>query len=164
MAVYLISTLMQMNCYMKILSPTDNTSLQTLLDLYIQYTNATDDVIKKQLAGSMYFPNVFVWLAYKYEAYADTSHAIVTIQDIRDHSFSHDGICGKRWKFLAGELTLKAGVNIDAMALQNPTLTIPDFITLLHTHEYLATDSFRQKWEAHEYYKKDGRVAKWENL
>ena len=149
---------------MEILSTKDNETLQTLIELYAQYANTADTVVKKQLADQMYFPTVFVWLAYKYEAYQNTNHSISTIAEIKEHSLGHDGICGKRWRFLAGELATNTELDIDDLATQNPALPIPDFIALLLNQIYLATDNFTKRWTAHEYYKVDGRVAKWESF
>ncbi len=116
----------------------------------------------QSISESMTFASPLVWMMYKFEAYKDEAQPIRTIQDFRLHCSKPGYICTKRFEFVNAELVRR----------QLPTLLdrenyLDDM--LLHgaydaVQPLIADSTFMGTWGKHEYYKIDGRVAKWENV
>jgi len=148
---------------MKLPTKKDTEALEALLHQYSQYLEAKDEETKNRIGAEMFFSNPIVWLAYKYTAYKDTNHAIVTIADMRKHSLDHEGICTKRWHFLSDELRKHTNLDLDKLAKEHPDMTIPEVIAEPVLQELIASKSFNTSWTQYEHFTDGKRVAKWEN-
>lgn len=119
-------------------------------------------VKQKLLWESMKYDNPHIWLEYKIEAYKDSSWAINTIKDLKEHAKSPTYICHKRLQFLAKYMKEKFGKDIFDKDLDQNML-IRDFFAWDDIGA--STDEiFVLKWLEYEYFEVNGKVAKWENF
>jgi hypothetical protein len=116
----------------------------------------------QSISDTMTFANPLVWAHYKFEAYADEAQPIRTMQDFRVHCSKPGYICTKRFTFINQSLRKQDLPTLgDTMAYADNQLLSEAFGVL---HMLSQDELFMQAWRMHEYYRRDGVVAKWENL
>ena len=118
----------------------------------------------QNISDSMFYPNHIVWMMYKHKAYQKTSQAINTWLDLKNHCSPEDYICTKRFSFLMKYV--KDNYNIEIIDKKY----FPDEMPLEEAYkgkimlDLLNDKDFIEKWQDYEYFKKDGKVAKWKNF
>lgn len=113
------------------------------------------------LSDAMTFASPTVWVAYKYEAYTREPQPIRTVHAFRQHCSKPGYICTKRFEFVSAELAKRGLVPWSDATVYPDDADLTTLYPLLAQLE--ADQEFMQQWAAHEYYRDDGRVAKWEN-
>ncbi len=118
----------------------------------------------KLLGDAMQYDTPAVWMNYKREAYRGTPQEIATIADFRTHCSKPGYICTKRFTFLNEYLARTSGMQLtDSAAFPGAA----DMSTLINHPAVRALEhdeTFLQEWSKHEFYIRDGRVAKWEDM
>jgi len=134
-----------------------------LLYQYEQYNKAHSETEKDKIGDEMTYTDPIVWMMYKREAYARSDHEITTLGDLKGHSIDHGGICAKRMKFLA--LFIKENYRKDILDSNefSDDMELTDFYDSNLINEVVLDNDFIQKWKTYEFFKKDGKVSKWEN-
>lgn len=117
----------------------------------------------RQVSEKMTYPSPIVWMMYKYEAYADESQPIRTMQDFRIHCSKPGYICTKRFNFVNAQLDRRGLPNLNDAAHYPDNLLLLEVINSPAIVELVKNESFQKLWSSYEYYKEDERVAKWEN-
>lgn len=116
----------------------------------------------QSISESMTFASPLIWMMYKFEAYQDEAQPILTMHDFRLHCSKPGYICTKRFEFVNAELAYRQ------LAPLSDSRSYPDDMLLSGVYKSLrpliADDMFMSIWSEREYYKTDGRVAKWENV
>jgi hypothetical protein len=118
---------------------------------------------QQEISDEMTFANPVVWMMYKFKAYADTSNAIRDMEDFRKHCSPDGYICTTRFTFLRQYLLDMGKSDL------SDTGTYPDALPLneLYASDDIASlpadEIFMRLWCAHEYYRENGKVAKWED-
>lgn len=128
-------------------------------ELQSLYDHASREM--QSISESMTFASPLVWMMYKFEAYQQEAQPIRTIQDFRLHCTKPGYICTKRFEFVNAELGRRQ------LAPLSDRESYSDDMLLCDTYDavlpLMADDAFMDTWDEREYYKIDGRVAKWEN-
>ena len=117
----------------------------------------------QELSDSMTFDTPWVWMEYKYRAYADSPQLIATMHDFRLHCSKPGYICTTRYAFLDAELERLGGPSLSDKTVY------PDDRDLMHVLDSgvfdVLGDTFLRAWRRHEYFRDDtGAVAKWAQL
>lgn len=122
-----------------------------------------DDTTRQLQAVSdaMTFPSPIVWMMYKFEAYADESQSIRTMQDFRTHCSKPGYICTKRFNFVNAELAKRSEKPLSAVDAYGDELLLSEVYAAVRVLE--SDDVYMRQWNEYEYWQVDGRVAKWEN-
>lgn len=135
-------------------------AVRNLLLLYRHYRRAWFASSKKKIGDSMFFADPIVWIRYKYEAYQGTNQALVTWQDLVQHSFSHDGICGKRLHWLVAQIA-QTGVDILSPEVIPLHTSLDVVATLPCIRSVSCSPEAMAAWTAYEYYVEQGVPKKW---
>ncbi len=115
------------------------------------------------ISDSMFYPNHIVWMMYKHKAYQNTPQAINNWLDLKNHCSPKDYICTKRFSFLKKYIKDNYGMGItDVKHFPNET-PLKEVYTGKIMLDLLNDKNFFEAWKSYEYYKTDGRVAKWKN-
>lgn len=123
-------------------------------------------IIKKELKQktlweSMKYDNPYIWIKYKIKAYKWLPDEIITIWDFEKHCHkSPTYICWKRFDFLNKHL--KEKYDIDLLT-NNQYEEVENFLKNNFVQNLSQNEEFMKEWLSYEYYKENGRVAKWEN-
>lgn len=137
--------------------------LDRLLHQYKAYNEASTEHEKDRIGDEMTYADPIVWMMYKHKAYLGSDHEITTVGMLREHCSDHGGICAKRFDFIAS--SIKNSHNAD---IRN-THEFPDAMNIVDLYEsdilesLVADDAFMASWRTYEFFKKDGKVAKWQN-
>ncbi len=138
-------------------------NLDTLLRQYAEYNGATTEEEKDRIGDEMTYADPIVWMMYKHKAYLGSDHEITTVGALREHSDDHGGICAKRFDFLSTSIKVKYRKDIrDPKEFSNDVL-IEDLYESELLDKIVSDENFMHDWQRHEFYKKDGKVAKWQN-
>lgn len=124
--------------------------------------DAKIDLLKKlqeQTGNEMTFATPLVWILYKARAYKGTPQVIDTVGDFRAHCSPEGCICTRRYAFMVEYLGAK-GVDI---SIHDENMPLEDFAALPEIASLEADSTFMQHWQAQEYYRKDGEIAKWQH-
>lgn len=129
-----------------------------------QLQAAYDDLSMQMqvISDTMTYASPSIWILYKYEAYANEAQSIRTVQDFRQHCSKPGYICTKRYDFMNTALISRGlhPLTDDKMYLETmPLIEVLGVVRPLEEDEI-----FMQAWRNHEYYRDEGRVAKWENV
>lgn len=129
-------------------------------------TEATTRQLREQqaaidkLSDAMTFATPRIWVMYKYEAYQDEAQPIATMHDLRLHCAKPGYICTKRMNFLNEYLIDHGQVPL------SDDVRYPDDMRLDAIYAELAAlesdESLLADWQAHEYFREDGVVKKWQ--
>lgn len=114
--------------------------------------------LQEQTGNEMTFATPLVWILYKARAYKDTPQAIDTVGDFRAHCSPEGYICTRRYAFMREYLGVK-GVDI---SIHSEDMLLEDFAILPEIANLEVDSAFMQHWQVQEYYRKDGKVAKWQ--
>lgn len=137
--------------------------VNNLLEQYNEYNLAQTESEKNIIGDQMKYEDPIIWIIYKHKAYLNSNHAILTLKDLKHHCIDHGGICAKRFNFLRKSILEIYKKDILDTSFFEDSISITDF----YTHEILEAlvldKKFIDSWKQHEYYEKDGKVAKWEN-
>ncbi|MFM2424097.1 MAG: hypothetical protein RLZZ70_486 [Candidatus Parcubacteria bacterium] len=145
----------------KVLSAEERTSaVAALLDLYQEYQRAWFLRTKKRIGNQMFFADPIIWIRYKHLAYQGTPNALMTWGDLVSHSFSHDGICGKRLDWLASEVA-KEGIDVFSQDVVPIDAMLSEVATLPIFQKVANNPKAMQVWASHEYYEERGQPKKW---
>lgn len=117
----------------------------------------------QQISESMTYSSPVVWMTYKYEAYKDEAQPIRTMQDFRVHCSKPGYICTKRFDFLNAQLEKNRFPKLSDTTQYPDDLSLAEAIKSPSIAVLVQDQSFQKQWVKHEYYKDNGRVAKWEN-
>jgi len=115
----------------------------------------------QQISDRMKYPNPWVWIHYKIQAYAHTSQAIVTVADLKNHCEAPTHICHQRFDFLTNILNTQYHIDI-----YNPDFHTDEILQIITKDillEISQNPEYMQSWWKYEYYQEGNRVAKWEN-
>ncbi|HMR73393.1 MAG TPA: hypothetical protein PKD68_05320 [Candidatus Saccharibacteria bacterium] len=127
-------------------------------ELAASYNLLRDEL--QTLSDDMTFSCPTVWMRYKFEAYAGEAQPIRTMHDFRLHCSKPGYICTKRFHFVNAALLARGAATLD-----DPS-KFPDDILLVDACEAIrileADPECMAAWQQHEYYRDNGRVAKWE--
>ena len=137
--------------------------LDKLLRQYTEYNEAVTEEEKNLIAGQMMYSDPIVWIMYKHKAYIGSGHEITTLGALREHCDEHGGICAKRFDYLSKYIKTKYKKDI-----RNPydfadDMLIEDFYCSDILDMAVSDNEFLKDWQNYEFYKKDGKVAKWQN-
>lgn len=161
-----------------------NTSIEKLVDDYHKYMRLEDEIAKLQwllsweqnhiytiselesekklLWDSMKYPNPYIWLQYKLQAYKNSPKQITTIWDLKEHCKDPTYICHKRLQFLSNILKNEYKIDIFDENLEN--LEIEQVIQNAVINEISQNETHMQNWSFYEFYSINGETAKWENF
>lgn len=114
----------------------------------------------QQLSDAMTFAGPTIWAMYKFEAYADEAQPIRTMHDFRMHCSKPGYICTKRFQYVNSALARRNLPTLADKAVFPDSMLVSELYASLKPLE--ADAAFMQAWSGHEYYRKDGVVAKWE--
>jgi hypothetical protein len=138
-------------------------ALKDLLTQYHEYQRATTPEEKQRIGDSMFYADPIVWVVYKYAAYKESTHPLLTWGDLIHHSFGHDGICGKRLHYIARWCALEKGIDV----FDETVMRRAADLSVVATHplflEIAADESFMDTWRQYEYEKTAGVVTKWKS-
>ena len=148
-----------------------------LLSQYKSYTSATKnafiaqtpqekkywEIASNSISDTMKFLHPIIWFRYKYEAYAGTTKAIVTLQDLLKHSLTDDSICGKRLFFIDSTLKEVHGVSLQSDLDFSGMLTIPELLKEPKLIKLFEDYQILIDWITEEVHinKETGEVSKW---
>lgn len=119
-------------------------------------------ISQQTISDAMTFDNPLIWIMYKHTSYAGTEQEIRTIQDLVSHC-SHDGcICGKRFSFLNQCLTDMFGKNLQT--LFDPHISLDEIRDYPYMYDLIQNNLCMKRWKKYEYYRRRGRVSKWQNF
>lgn len=128
-------------------------------DFATEYQELTDQMVA--LSDSMTFASPVIWMVYKYEAYIDEAQPLITLRDFRLHCSKLGYICTKRYQFLNAALRAR---NLPPLSSETAYSGDERIINILDAIDALGADErFMVAWREREYYRIDGKVAKWEN-
>jgi hypothetical protein len=148
---------------MILLPPERIVAVETLLAQYRSYQIAATVADRQRISDEMRFADPIVWILYKYHAYQGTHHALSTWGELIAHSRGHDGICGKRLRWLERKVA-SYGVEImkeESIPLRSSLLEV----AALPMIEQIASDNeCMTEWRQYEYEEYDGNVAKWHSF
>lgn len=116
----------------------------------------------QSISDAMTFANPLIWALYKFEAYANESQPIRNMQDFRLHCSKPGYICTKRFMFVNYTLRNQGLPPLSSKSAYADKALLSRAFNVLHTLSQ--NKSFIKTWETHEYYKRDGVVAKWEDF
>lgn len=134
-----------------------------LLQQYKEYNEAVNESDKDRIGDEMTYADPIVWMMYKHEAYAESDHSINTLGELKEHSIDHGGICAKRFSFVVNFVREKHGVDLmDENKFSNDT-PIHEFYDSEIMNKIVVDKEFINEWEKYEYFKDNGKVAKWQN-
>lgn len=117
----------------------------------------------KNISDSMTFENPIVWIMYKYLAYQGTSDAISTMVDFLNHCSKPGYICTKRFNFLNDYLKINRGIDLKDKRRFPDDIVLPELYESSLIVEVTEDEKFISDWHKHEYFKENGRIAKWED-
>lgn len=122
---------------------------------------ATLKTRQQTLWDGMFYDSPVVWLMYKYQAYHGSQNEIASMRDLKKHCEPIAYICTKRFIFMRNYALQNLGVDVLEIAddVLLPEIYESDWMTQL-----VNDPVFMQTWREHEYYKKVGRVAKWQSF
>lgn len=119
---------------------------------------------KQQLLwDSMFYANPIIWIMYKYQAYQGGNNEISTIYDLRKHCEPKDYICTKRFHFLNTYLISKQKTPLTNTTRYPDDMRLPLLYESNAITDLVNDKVFMKLWSEHEFYKREGKVAKWEN-
>lgn len=145
-------------------SPETKEKLDTLLHQYAEYNKATTEDEKDRIGDEMTYVDPIVWMMYKHKAYLGSDHEITTVGALREHCDDHGDICAKRFHFLSTSIKVKYHKDIkDPKEFPDDTL-LEDLYESEILDVLVSDEDFMRNWQKYEFYKKDGKVAKWQNL
>lgn len=127
---------------------------------------AQHDEIKQQLQSmgeAMTFASPRVWMTYKFEAYQDEAQPIRTMHDFRMHCSKPGYICTKRFTFLNSHLEKNEKASLANTELYPDSMLLTEVTNSPSITAIESLPEFAAGWNSHEYFKDNGRVAKWEN-
>lgn len=137
-------------------------AIDILLTQYRDYQRVASKAEKNKISNEMFFVDPIVWILYKYEAYQGSDHAISTWGDLVEHSIGHDGICGRRLKWLSAQCK-KEGVDIHNEATIPTNLLLAKVTELSVILNICKNEQAMNEWEKYEYETIDGEVKKWQS-
>lgn len=114
--------------------------------------------LQTQLSGEMTFATPLVWILYKARAYKNTPQAIDTFGDFRAHCSPEGYICTKRYRFMREYLQQHAVV----LDTYDNSLLLEDFAKQSKIANLENDTTFMHQWQAQEYYRTKGDIAKWQ--
>lgn len=144
-------------------SPEAKEKLAKLMRQYEEYKSASSEIEKERIGNEMTYADPVVWMMYKHYAYRGSDHDISTLGGMREHSAGHGGICAKRFDFLAATIKKKFGKNIRNSAEFADEMALADFYESELMDSVVLDEDFMRAWNEYEFYKKEGKVAKWQN-
>ncbi len=144
-------------------SPATKEKLNTLLQQYAEYNKATTEDEKERIGDEMTYVDPIVWMMYKHKAYLGSHHEITTVGALREHCDDHGGICAKRFDFLSTSIKAKYGKDIKAPKEFPDDARIEDLYGSELFDAVVSDEDFTRDWQKYEFYKKDGKAAKWQN-
>lgn len=124
---------------------------------------ASYDTLRKQLqvlSDDMTFSSPTLWMRYKFEAYVGETQPIRTMHDFRLHCAKPGYICTKRFHFVNAALSARAAATLGDTAVFPDDMSLIDACAAVSVLE--ADAECMAAWKAYEYYRDNGRVAKWE--
>jgi hypothetical protein len=136
----------------------DNTTqnqVDRLIALYKVYKiveSSGEKELLEHLSDIMRFDTPLVWLAYKFFAYQDTNHAIMTIADLRMHCSDPDDICAKRFRFVKEMIDTISDKELVSFAWENAD-----------TASALRSKDLVDAWRTCEFFETNGHICKWQN-
>ena len=137
--------------------------LDTLLCQYAEYNGAMTEEEKDRIGDEMTYADPIVWMMYKHKAYLGSDHEITTVGALREHSDDHGGICAKRFDFLSTSIKVKYRKDIKDPKEFPDDMRIEDLYGSGLFDAVVSERDFISAWQNYEFYKKDGKVAKWQN-
>ena len=137
--------------------------LNILLSQYIEYSMAKTEEEKDHIGDEMVYEDPVVWMMYKHIAYLSSDHQITTVGALREHCDDHGGICAKRFDFLFVFIKDKYNKNIADPKEFPDNMPIEDLYGSELMDIIVSDKNFMCNWQHYEFYKKDGKVAKWQN-
>ena len=115
----------------------------------------------QSISNAMTFADPLIWAMYKFEAYADETQPIRTMQDFRLHCSKPGYICTKRFIFVNETLSNRSLSNLADTSAYPDQKSLTESFNTLWT---LSQDSdFIRVWKVYEYHRVDSKAAKWEN-
>lgn len=138
--------------------------VNTLLAQYRRYCTASSSEKKKAIADQMFFDDPVVWILYKKQAYQDSMHPLTSWGDLVDHSTAHDGICGRRLRFLQIAVLKLFNKDILSPHIVPRTMPLQEVVSLPYIEGAIENDTWSTAWSAHEYYKEGDVIAKWKRF
>lgn len=149
--------------------------VNTLLLKYAEYRrlsteieNASLDVKGRleqervEISDAMYFSDPIVWMMYKHRAYQGTDNALNTMGDLRFHVAPEDDICHQRFDFLNAAL-VQRGIHLENKTKYPDSLSLGAIYQNPQFVEVVQDETLQKEWAKHEYFNKEGKVAKWQN-
>jgi hypothetical protein len=117
----------------------------------------------QKISDSMFFSNHVIWMMYKNKAYQKTPQAISTWLNLKNHCSPKGYICTKRFNFLRDYIKEKYSIDIsDKKHFPNETM-LEEIYNGKIALDLIKDKLFIEKWQFYEYFKKDDKIAKWEN-
>lgn len=138
-------------------------NVDRLLKQYKDYNSAITDSDKDRIGDEMTYADPVVWMMYKNEAYAGTHHSIDTLGALKEHSIDHGGICAKRFGYIAHFLKTNLNTDILDKEIYPDSMDIKEFYDSEIISNLISNTDFMNAWQKYEYFKLDGKVAKWQN-
>jgi hypothetical protein len=136
--------------------------VEILLKQYQEYLNLNDENQKQKIADEMFYDDPIIWMMYKKEAYKNTQDAINSLGDLKEHATGH-GICAKRFNFLRNYILEKSDIDILNSEIFANELSLDDFYDNDIINNLIQDIYFINKWTEYEFFKKDSKIAKWQN-
>lgn len=137
--------------------------LDTLLHQYDEYNKATTEDEKDRIGDEMKYVDPIVWMMYKHKAYLGSDHEITTVGALREHCDDHGGICAKRFHFLSTYIKTKHRKDIKDPKEFSSDMRVEDLYESKLLEDVVCDDNFMCDWQKYEFYRRDGKVAKWQN-
>lgn len=128
--------------------------MASLLRDLASYREAKDPAERTRIGERMLFPDPIVWMTYKREAYRGTPEEIATVGAFLAHCEQPGDICEKRFRFLRerlGSWEWESETPLEAV------------IESVRVRALVDDQAFLADWRAHEYFREEERVAKWES-
>lgn len=117
--------------------------------------------MRDRVADEMTFATPEIWMRYKALAYKGTIQEIATWEDFMQHCSPPGYICTKRYAFLRRTAQEKLHVTLDGLSKDTPLLAMcgaPWLEELQSDHDVIS------EWQLHEFFMKNDRVAKWQDV
>lgn len=161
-------------------------SVDTLLQQYADYMHMYDELTSlkdnswewdtnaeameelqrkmNELGDAMKFDNPYIWLKYKYLAYANNPQKkVVTIADLKSHCSTKTDICYKRFDFLHKKIQERYNLDITNETIIDGNTPIPTLLGSSYITELCQDPDFMRSWAGYEHFTINNKVSKRQN-
>jgi G3E family GTPase len=117
-----------------------------------------------ELGDAMKFDNPYIWLKYKYLAYANNPNKKVsTLEELKNHCSTKTDICYKRFDFLHKKVQERYNLDITNESMMDGNTSIPTLLVSSYITELCQDPDFMRSWVGYEYFTINNKVSKRQN-